>query len=65
MLMGPRFGFWKNGKVLKLDCGDTTQLCKYIEQPLNCTLKMGELYGMQITSIKLLKMKKERMEDFK
>lgn len=20
LLMGPRFGFWKNGKVLKLDC---------------------------------------------
>ena len=21
LLMGPRFGFWRNGKVLKLDCG--------------------------------------------
>lgn len=26
---------------------------------------MGELYGMQIISIKLLKMKKERMKVFK
>ena len=65
LLMGPRFGFWRNGKVLKLDCGDTAQLCKYIKQPLNCILKMGEPYGVQIISIKLLKMKKERMKVFK
>ena len=63
--MSPRFGFWRNGKVLKLDCGDTAQLCKYIKQPLDCTLKMGEFYDMQIISIKLLKMKKERMKVFK
>ena len=65
LLMSPRFGFWRNGKVLKLDCGDTAQLCKYIKQPLDCTLKMGEFYDMQIISIKLLKMKKERMKVFK
>lgn len=64
LLMGPRFVFWRNGNVLKLDCADTVQLCEYIKQTLTCTLKMGEFYGMQIISIKLLKKKKARKKIF-
>ena len=62
---GSKVWFLEEWESSKIRLRDTAQLCNYIKQPLNCALKMGELYGMQIISIKLLKMKKERMKVFK
>lgn len=37
-----------DGNVLKVDCGERCTTIYLQKKPLNCTLKMGEFYDIQI-----------------